>query len=103
VPCHVVAAKDKPSRTIYHMDLGFDPKNEVVRVDAYLGEQRTPIKQWLSACLWHNLTYSRLEPAYPAGLVRHKELLEHAAGLGLSVREWMDSAVGNDSGSISRI
>jgi hypothetical protein len=80
-----------------HMDLGFDPKNEVVRVYAYLGEQRTPIKQWLSACLWHNLTYSRLEPTYPAGLVRHKELLEHAAGLGLGVREWMDSAVGSNS------
>jgi len=82
-----------------HLDLGFDPKNEVVRVYAYLGEQRTPIKQWLSACLWHSLTYSRLEPAYPAGLVRHNELLEHAAALGLSVREWMDSAVGHESRS----
>ena len=84
------------------MDLGSDPKNEVVRVYAYPGEQRTPIKQWLSGCLWHGLTYSRLEPTYPAGLVRRKALLEHAAGLGLRVREWIDAAVGSDLRRTSR-
>ena len=82
-----------------HLDLGFDPKNEVLRVYAYLGEQRTPVKQWLAACLWHNLTYAPIDRAHPAGLVRHKELLEHAAALGVSVREWMDSAVGSNSRS----
>ena len=80
-----------------HMDLGFDPKNEVVRVYAYLGEERSPKKLWLAACLWHNLSYARMDPAVPAGLVRHKELLEHAAALGVSVREWMDSAARSNS------
>lgn len=71
-----------------HVNLGFDPKNEILRVYAYLGENRTPIKQWLAACLWYKMT---LEP--PASLFkwgwRHKELLEKATKKGVSVREWM--------------
>jgi hypothetical protein len=82
-----------------HLDLGFDPKNEVLRVYAYLGVERTPAKQWLAACLWHNLSYSLIDPAHPAGLVRHQDLFDHATGLGVSVREWMDSAVGSNSRS----
>ncbi len=39
-----------------HVDLGFDPKNEILRVYAYLGEDRTPVKVWLAACLWYMLT-----------------------------------------------
>ncbi len=35
-----------------HIDLGFDPKNEILRVYAYLGQERTPVKEWLAACLW---------------------------------------------------
>jgi hypothetical protein len=80
-----------------HLDLGFDPTNEVVRAYAYLGAERTPVKLWLAACLWHNLTYAPIDREHLAGLVRHKDLLDHAAGLGVSVREWMDSAVGSDS------
>jgi hypothetical protein len=80
-----------------HVDLGFDPKNEVLRAYAWLGEERTPVKKWLVACLWHNLTYAPIDRAHPAGLVRRPELLEHAAALGVSVREWMDSAVGSNS------
>ena len=80
-----------------HLDLGFDPKNEVLRAYAYLGEERTPAKLWLVACLWHSLTYSQIDREHPAGLIAHKELLDHAAALGISVREWMDSAFGSDS------
>lgn len=74
-----------------HADLSFDPKNEVVRVYAYLGEERTPVKQWLAACLWHNLNYSLIDREHPAGLNRHQDLLERASSQGISVREWMDS------------
>jgi len=80
-----------------HVDLGFDPKNEVVRVYAYLGAESTPVKQWLAACLWHNLSYAPIDRAHPAGLVRHKELIERAAAQGVSVRQWMDAAVGGDA------
>ena len=34
-----------------HIDLGFDPKNEILRAYAYLGD-KTPVKEWLAACLW---------------------------------------------------
>jgi len=73
-----------------HIDLGFDPKNEILRVYAYLGGERTPVKEWLAACLWHNLMYSLMDANNPAGLVRHKNLLERAAQAGISPREWMD-------------
>jgi hypothetical protein len=74
-----------------HLDLGFDPRNEILRVYAYLGEEKTAVKLWLAACLWHNLTYSPIDAGNPAGLVRHKDLLDQAARLGVSLREWMDS------------
>jgi hypothetical protein len=80
-----------------HIDLGFDLKNEILRVYAYLGEERIPVKEWLAACLWHNLMYSYLDANNPAGLVCHKELLEHAEQVGISPREWMDSALRNGS------
>ncbi|WP_445475230.1 hypothetical protein ACT9XH_00340 [Methanococcoides methylutens] len=80
-----------------HLDLGFDPKNEILRVYAYLDGERTPVKEWLAACLWHNLMYSFIDANYPAGLVRHKHLLEDAGKAGISLREWMDSVLGNDS------
>ena len=73
-----------------HIDLGFDPKNEILRVYAYLGEERTPVREWLAACLWHNLTYSPIN-GNSGGLVRHKDLLDLAAQAGISAREWMDS------------
>ncbi len=71
-----------------HVDLGFDPKNEILRVYANLGES-TPVKRWLAACLWYKCV---LEP--PAGLYRggfcHKELLRRADAAGVSIRDWMD-------------
>lgn len=76
-----------------HVDLGFDPKNEILRVYAYLGEEKTPVKEWLAACLWHNLAGG----GSPRGLVIHESLLERAREVGISVREWMDSVLGNSS------
>ena len=78
-----------------YIDLGFDPKNEILRVYAYLGQERTPVKEWLAACLWHNLMYSYMDANNPAGLVRHKNLLERSAQTGISLREWIESAVEN--------
>jgi len=72
-----------------HIDLGFDPTNEILRVYNYLGEERTPVKKWLAACLWYTLTLGH------AGLYqqgpRHNELVESIKENGLSVREWIDS------------
>jgi hypothetical protein len=68
-----------------HVDLGFDPKNEVLRVYAHLGEEKTPVKEWLVACLWRHLCNA---------LDRwnlHHEFLNHAAELGVGIREWMES------------
>jgi hypothetical protein len=70
-----------------YVDLGFDPKNEIVRVYAYLGKEKTPIKEWLAACLWHNLTGG----GNPRGLVIQQALNEKARSLGISTREWIDS------------
>jgi len=84
-----------------HIDLGFDPKNEILRVYAYLGGERTPVKEWLAACLWHNLMYSFIGANYPAGLVRHKDFLERAAQAGISLREWMNSVIRGDSSNPS--
>jgi len=70
-----------------HIDLGFDPKNEVVRVYAYLGSEHTPAKTWLAAYLWTNLMYNN------GGLLwrnRQGTLLDHAEAKGVSVRVWMD-------------
>jgi hypothetical protein len=73
-----------------HIDLGFDTKNEILRVYSYLGEERSTVKEWLAGCLWYNLTHNE-----QGGLVRHKELLERAEKAGLNLREWMDSAFRN--------
>ncbi|MGD8787663.1 MAG: hypothetical protein PVJ60_09585, partial [Phycisphaerales bacterium] len=34
-----------------HIDLGFDPRNNILRVYACLGEEKTAVKEWLAACL----------------------------------------------------
>jgi hypothetical protein len=74
-----------------HANLGFDPKNEILRVYANLGEDSSPTKEWLCACLWYTLLHNPMS-GNPAGLVRHAELLERAALAGISIREWMDRA-----------
>ena len=73
-------------------DLGYDPKNEILRVYAYLGEERTPAQEWLAACLWFNLALMPPASLYKWGH-RHNALLESASALGISVRDWMDAAL----------
>ncbi len=78
-----------------HIDLGFDPKNEILRVYAYLGDNRTPVNEWLATCLWYTLT---LEP--PASLYKwgwwHEELIDSTRAKGINVRGWMDSVLEKD-------
>ena len=70
-----------------HLDLGFEPKNEVLRVYAHLGDDRTPTKQWLAACLWHNL--------YRGALTSRQ--MACTKELGLSARQWMSAAIGKNT------
>jgi hypothetical protein len=68
-----------------HVDLGHDPKNEILRVYAHLGEDRTAEKEWLVACLWchlDNCLHHRNS---------HQALLDRAGETGISIREWMDA------------
>lgn len=78
-----------------HVDLGFDPRNEILRVYAYLGEVKTSVKEWLAACLWYGLAGG----GNPRGIVIQESLLEHARQLGITTREWMDSVLQNESSS----
>ena len=73
-----------------HVDLGFDPKNEILRVYAYMGEDCTPVQQWLAACLWFNLTLMPPASLYQWG-GRHKELPARAAEQNIRVRKWMET------------
>lgn len=91
---------DKPMQFLLldlgHLDLGFDPKNEILRVYAYLGEERSPVKLWLIACLWYVLMYCHLRQ----GLVSsdcHTELLERAKQVGVNPHEWMDYVLSDNS------
>ena len=82
-----------------HVDIGFNPKNEILRVYAYLGETRTAVKIWLAACLWHNLMTSPIG-GNPGGLVRHKNLLDRASKYNISFRQWLDSYPVNQGNSV---
>lgn len=70
-----------------HVDLGFDPRNNVLRVYACLGEEVTAVKEWLAACLWYNLVHNE-----QGGLMIHTDLMRRCKDKGITVREWMDSA-----------
>lgn len=75
-----------------HIDLGFDTKNEILRVYAYLGEDHTPEKIWLAACLWYTLVLMPPASLYQWGH-RHEDLMTRAADNGISLREWMDTTL----------
>jgi len=76
-----------------HVDLGFNPRNEILRVYTYLGEEKTPVKEWLATSLWYTLAYHPLL-GDPVGLFhRHPELIQRASKVGIGVREWMDSVL----------
>ncbi|MHC4395804.1 MAG: hypothetical protein ACYS1A_09125 [Planctomycetota bacterium] len=79
---------------IGHIDLGFDPRNNILRVYACLGEEVTAIKEWLAACLWYNLVHNQ-----QGGLISHTDLIQQCKDKGITVHEWMDSVLGNDSKS----
>jgi hypothetical protein len=75
-----------------HLDLGCDPKDEILRVYAYLGEDRTPVRQWLAACLWYSLSGG----GNPESFVIQQDLLERARRLGINPRAWMDDLLSQD-------
>jgi hypothetical protein len=81
-----------------HVDIGFNPKNEILRVYAYLRE-KSPLKTWLAACLWYKLT---LEPA--GGLFkawgRNEEFVKEMKSKGITFREWIASSQRKESGRI---
>jgi hypothetical protein len=77
-----------------HVDLGFDPKNEILRVYAYLGEDRAAVKQWLAASLWCNIYHNPqggLMPDASEESSAHLQILTRAKELRISARDWMDS------------
>jgi hypothetical protein len=82
-----------------HMDLGFDAKNEILRVYVYLGEERTAVKEWLVASLWYNIFHNPggFHPADSS--VVHQAIFQAAARAGIIVREWMDSQLQGSTGS----
>lgn len=77
-----------------HVDLGFEAKNEILRVYANLGEERTPVKEWLAACLWHNMCYNTTG-GWEFGILnkRHKEFYEETLAKGVKVDEWINSVL----------
>jgi|GEM_PF-552805 len=81
-----------------HIDLGFDPRNEILRVYAHLGEERTPVKEWLAACLWHNACYNTTG-GWEFGILnkRHRKFYEETTAKGVSVHQWMDSVLAKAS------
>ncbi len=77
-----------------HADLGFDPKSEIVKVYAYLGEERTLVREWLAACLWYSLYHNPhggLQPLSGNWHTGHGAILEEARQSDISARGWMDS------------
>ena len=73
-----------------HIDLGFDVRNEIMRVYAHLGEERTSVKEWLAACLWHNMCYNTTG-GWEFGILnkRHKEFYEEISARGIRVDDWI--------------
>ena len=80
-----------------HIDLGFDPRNNIIRVYACLGEKRTAVKEWLAACLWYNLVHNQQGGLMGSFTSSHTDLIQRCKDKGVSVHEWMDSVLGNDS------
>ena len=81
-----------------HVDLGFDTKNEILRVYAYLGEERTPLKEWLVACLWKNLCQMPIGP----GRFLHKDLIERSNRARTTLRGWTDQKKPNHKDTKTR-
>ena len=80
-----------------HIDLGLDPRNNILRVYACLGEQRTPVKEWLAACLWYNLVHNQQGGLIGSWTSSHTDLIQQCKDKGVTVHEWMDSVLRNGS------
>jgi len=79
-----------------HIDLGFDPRNNILRVYACLGEKRTPVKEWLAACLWYNLVHNQQGGLIGSWTSSHTDLIQQCKDKGVTVHEWMDSVLKAD-------
>jgi hypothetical protein len=75
-----------------HIDLGFDPRDNILRVYACLGEEVTDVKRWLAACLWYNLVCNQ-----QGGLISHTDLVQQCKDKGVTVHEWMDSSLNSSA------
>ena len=80
-----------------HIDLGFDPRNNILRVYACLGEERTAVKEWLAACLWYNLVHNQQGGLIGSWTSSHTDLIQRCKDKGVTVHEWIDSGLGNGS------
>jgi hypothetical protein len=80
-----------------HIDLGFDPRNNILRVYACLGEERTPVKEWLAACLWYNLVHNQHGGLIGSWTSSHTDLIQQCKDKGVIVHEWMNYALRNGS------
>ncbi len=82
---------------IGHIDLGFDPRNNILRVYACLGEEVTAVKEWLAACLWYNLVHNQQGGLIGSWTSSHTDLIKQCKDKGVTVDEWMDSVLRNGS------
>jgi hypothetical protein len=80
-----------------HIDLGFDPRNNILRVYACLGEERTPVKEWLAACLWYNMVHNQQGGLIGSWTSSHTDLIQRCKDKGVTVHEWMNSVLRNGS------
>ena len=68
------------------------------RVYAYLGEERTLVKEWLAGVLWHDLMYNTGGLAWGG---KYQALIGQVRESGISVREWMDGRLEENRASDS--
>jgi hypothetical protein len=80
-----------------HIDLGFDPRNNIIRVYASLGDEVTPVKEWLAACLWYNLVHNQMGGLIGSFTSSHTDLIGQCKDKGVTVDEWINSVLGNGS------
>ncbi len=76
-----------------HIDLGFDPRNNILRVYACLGQERTPVKEWLAACLWYSLVYNQQGGLIGTWTSSHTDLVGKCKDKGVTVDEWVNSVL----------
>jgi hypothetical protein len=79
-----------------HIDLGFDPRNNILRVYACLGTEVTDMKRWLAACLWYNLVHNQQGGLIGSWTSSHTDLIQQCKDKGITVHEWMDSVLSTD-------